>query len=138
MQKSPILDVWWALATPQFYIRLKDISLANFAKVRQLESDYWMISYYANRHLKKSCKPRIIWTPSANMKCFAVLVSPLLTPCTRSAEYDCINLPMFSLLLGLCLSVLRSSVINRVTNLGSSVENWSIIGGPDICGNCSQ
>ena len=40
---------------------------------------------------------------------------------TITAEYGSINLPMFSLLLGLCLSALRNSVINKVTNSAISV-----------------
>ena len=96
MQKSPILGVWWVLAAPLFHELLKDTLLCNFAKVRQVQSDYWRISYYEDRHLKKSCKPVILWTPGANRKCFAVIVSPLLTWCTKPAEYDCINIPVLT------------------------------------------
>ena len=51
---------------------------------------------------------------------------------TITAEYGSINLPMFALLLGLCLSALRNSVINKVTNSVISVfvvESCSIICG---------
>ena len=66
-----------------------------------------------NNHTIRSNKPVILWIPNPNRKCFDVMISPLLTTCTKSAAYDSTTLVIFSLLEKLCLSDFKSSVKNK-------------------------
>ena len=63
----------------------------------------WLMVYHTiNNHRIWSNKPSILWIPNPNRKCFDIIISPLLTPCNKSAAYDSSTLVIFSLLETLC------------------------------------
>ena len=91
-----------------------------------------MVYHTSNNQIIWSNKLVILWIPNPNRKCFDVIISPVLTPGTKSAAYDSTTLAIFSFLQTLCFSDFKSSFKYKWTDLGiflSDVKNSSVVGG---------
>ena len=57
-----------------------------------------MVYHTINNQIIWSNKPVILWIPNPNRNYFDVIISPLLTPCTKSVAYNSTTFVIFSLL----------------------------------------